>query len=101
MAKKTSKRMRSKALPALSAAGLSLSMTPNAYAVPSLPAEAPAGSTPHSDLALGVEEISDVSLATFYVFDKEANPTSSNLQLVGHGCAGCHGCGGHGCGGHG
>ena len=49
-------------------------------------------------VVLGEEEISDASLATFYVFDKGGNGTSSMLELVGHGCGGCHGCG-HGCGG--
>jgi hypothetical protein len=35
-------------------------------------------------------------LATFYVFDKENIATpGSGVQLVGHGCGGCHG---HGCG---
>src|SRR5262249_27989509 len=56
----------------------------------------------------GEEEISDVSLATFYVFDKE-EPSSSDIELVRGGCHGCHGCGHHGdgchhaggCGGHG
>ena len=50
----------------------------------------------------GEEEISDVSLATFYVFDKEGDSTSPMVQLVAHGgCGGRHGCGGcgHGCGG--
>ena len=50
------------------------------------------------------EEISDVSLATFYLFDKE-NPGNSQpgVQLAfrgGCGCGhGCGGCGGRGCGG--
>jgi hypothetical protein len=43
------------------------------------------------EITLGEEEISDDSLATFYVFDKEN--ASSGVQLVGHrGCGGCHGC---------
>ena len=59
-------------------------------------------------ITLGEEEISDVSLATFYVFDNEnAGAHRPGLQLArkrGHGgcavhrgCSGCGGCGG--CGG--
>jgi hypothetical protein len=63
--------------------------------------------------SLDEEEISDVSLATFYLFDNENLGNSrSGIQLAavrggcgcGHGCGGCRGCGGfrgcgHGCGG--
>src|SRR5512140_2383459 len=101
-AKQTSKRKRrSKALPVLGAAGLSLSLASGASAVPSgLAANMPMPNTEDGNqVTLGEEEISDVSLATFYVFDKEAAGTNPSVQLVGHGCHGCHGCGG--CGGHG
>ena len=74
----------------------------------------PAGDTPTENTApvitLGEEEISDVSLATFYVFDNEnAGTHRPGLQLAkrtrGHGgcavhrgcavaCGGCGGCGG-------
>ena len=103
-AKQTSKRKRrSKALPVLGAAGLSLSLASGASAVPSgLAANMPMPNTEDGNqVTLGEEEISDVSLATFYVFDKEGDGTSSMVQLVRHGCHGCHGCRrhGHGCGG--
>jgi hypothetical protein len=44
------------------------------------------------EITLGEEEISDVSLATFYVFDKE-NPGTSrpDVQLARGGRGGCHG----------
>jgi len=53
---------------------------------------------------LGEEEIWDVSLATYYVFDKEGaglSPLAQKLRLArcGRGC-GCGGCGGCGGGGH-
>ena len=54
---------------------------------------------------LDEEEISDVSLATFHLFDKEDLGNSrSGIQLAavrtGCGCGhGCGGCGGRGCGG--
>jgi hypothetical protein len=103
-AKQPSKRKRrSKALPVLGAAGLSLSLASGASAIPGGPgADMPTRNTGNGhDIALGEEEISDVTLATFYVFDKENDGTSRpSVQLVGHGCGGCHGChGGHGCGG--
>ena len=60
--------------------------------------------------SLDEEEISDVSLATFHLFDKEDLGNSvSGMQLAafrgcgcGHGCGGCRGCGGvRGCRGGG
>ena len=50
------------------------------------------------EIILAEEEISDVSLVTFYVFDKENTaPFRPNVQLARGGCGG--GCGGGGCGG--
>ena len=73
-AKQTSKRKRrSKAVPFLGAAGLSLSLASGASAatetsvVDVLTQNAGAG----HEITLREEEISDVSLATFYVFNKE------------------------------
>jgi hypothetical protein len=101
-------KRRSKALPALSFAGVSLSMASGACASTS---EASANTPPTSqsqnqEIFLGEEEIFDVSLSTFYVFDKEnggASPLAQHLKLARGGCGGCgHGGGGgcgHGCGG--
>jgi hypothetical protein len=91
--KKASKRKhRACAVPLLGAAGLSLSLASGAPA-------ATVGPAAH-EITLGEEEISDVTLATFYVFDKE-NPRTPGLQLAkgggGCGCGGGHG--GCGCGG--
>src|SRR5215468_3285804 len=102
-------KRRSKALPALGFAGASLSMASGACASTS---EASANTPPTSQSQnfLGEEEIFDVSLSTFYVFDKEnggASPLAQHLKLARGGCGGCgHGCGcGHGglrgCGGGG
>src|SRR5580658_9440285 len=96
-AKQASKRKRrSKAVPVLGAAGL-LSLAGGGV---STLAAGPAADIParhiepSHELTLSEEEVSDVSLATFYVFDKE-NAASPGLQLVRGGCGGC----GHGCGG--
>jgi hypothetical protein len=100
--KQTSKRKsRACAVPLLGAAALSLSLASGASAVTEGPAaDMPTQNTGVShEITLGEEEISDVSLATFYVFDKE-NPGTfrPGLQLArgGGGCG--HGGGGGGCG---
>src|ERR1700724_4914171 len=87
--KQTSKaRGRRRAVTALGVAG-ALSLASGASA-----SIAPAVSTQNaSPVILAEEEISDVSLSTFYVFDKE-NAHRPGLQLAAHG--GGHGCG-HGC----
>ena len=107
MSKRSSKnKRRSKTLPALGFAGISFSMASGACASTD---EASANTPPPSqgnELFLGEEELSDVSLATFYVFDKENTgppPLAQQLRLARGGCGGC-GCGhggGGGCGGGG
>src|SRR6188474_1924121 len=80
-AKQTSKqKRRSKALPVLGAAGLSLSLAGTASAVPGGPAVNLPTTGNGNQVFLGEEEISDVSLATFYVFDKEGADTSSMVE---------------------
>jgi len=108
-AKQASKRKRRRtALPALGVAGVSLSLAGGASAATSGPAmDIPSRDTTAShEIALGDEEISDVSLATFYVFDKEnagASQLGQGLKLAAGGCrggGGCRGCGGgRGCAG--
>jgi hypothetical protein len=100
--KQASKRKRrSKAVPVLGAAGL-LSLAGGASTQAAGPAaDIPARHVePSHQLTLSEEEVSDVSLATFYVFDKEnAAAASPGVQLVRGGCGGCGGC--RGCGGGG
>jgi hypothetical protein len=91
-AKQASKqKFRSKVLPVLGAAGLSLSLVSGASAATAGPAaDRPTLNTGVSqEITLGEEEISDVSLATFYVFDKENPGTGVQLAKKG-GHAGCH-----------
>jgi hypothetical protein len=101
-AKRGPKRKRSRAaLPVLGAAGVSLTMAGGASA------NTPTVEVPSQDsgprILLAEEEIFDVSLATFYVFDKERDFGPGVRLAAGRG--GCGGCGGHGgcggCGGHG
>jgi len=87
-------KRRSKALPALGFAGMSLSMASGACASTS---EASANTSPPSqkhEIYLGEEEISDVSLATFHIFDKEnagPPPLFQKLRLAA-GCGACGAC---------
>ena len=117
--KRASKRKhRACAVPLLGAAGLSLSLASGASAATEVPAaDIPTQNTWASpEITVDEEEISDVSLATFYVFDKENPRTfSPGIRLAGrggghghggcgghgHGGCGCGGCGGHGAHGHG
>jgi hypothetical protein len=102
--KQASKRKRrSKTVPVLGAAGLSLSLAGGASAstMPAADTPAPARDTAlNHQITLGEEEISDVSLATFYVFDKDNVAPSAGVQLARGGCGCGHGggCGGRGCG---
>ena len=84
---------------------MSLAMVGGASAATAPPtANLPSQYIPLShEITLGEEEISDVSLGTFYVFDKEdiASELGQNVQLArGRGGGGGHGGCGHG-GGHG
>ncbi len=102
-AKQASKpRYRGKALPALGAAGLSLSLASGASAATSRSgADILTRNTGVShQVTLCEEEIFDVSLATFYVFDKEnAGTFRRGVRLAAGGGCGCGcpcsvGCGG-------
>jgi hypothetical protein len=108
--KQSSTKTRVKAaLPALGAAGLTFSMVGGASAAvaPANDATQSLNYSPNHQITLGEEEIADVSLATFYVFDKEATAAAKDgsVQLAARGgcggcrgCRGCRGCGGRGCG---
>jgi hypothetical protein len=79
------------AVKVLGAAGLSFSLVGSASAstMPTAAIPQSDNTSPNQRFVLSDEEMVDVSLATFYVFDKEN---------VGSGCGGCRGCGvGFGC----
>lgn len=101
----TNRKRRRKALPALGAAGLSLSLVGAASAATLGEQTADAltqGAGVCQQMNFCEEEISDVSLATFYIFDHEtfdregaATPRRGVRQAMGcGGCAGCAGCSG-------
>jgi len=98
------KRTTKAAMTMLGAAGLGFSLAGNASASTVPAADIPPSDnvSPNQRFVLGEEEMADVSLATFYLFDKENG--GGGVQMArgcggcGHGCGGCRGCG-HGCGG--
>ena len=111
-AKNSSKRnSRKRAAPALGIAGVSLAMASGASASTAGSAVDVLNTATHHELFLGEEEISDVSLSTFYVFDKENDATlkagvktawrscrcggcARGCRCGWRGCGGCGGCGG-------
>jgi len=85
-AKKAAKRKRRKiALPVMGAAGVSLALAGGASAI-SRDTASP------REITLGEEEIADISLATFYVFDKEADGILQDNVILAAACGGCRGC---------
>jgi hypothetical protein len=90
-AKRAAKRKRrNKAIPVLGAAGL-LSLASGPFAQAAGPAANLPTRTiePRHELILSEEEVFDVSLATFYVFDRENTALASpGFQLVRGGCGG-------------
>ena len=101
--KQASKRKRTTkaaAVKVLGAAGLGLSLIGGTSASTTPTADIPQSdnTSPNQRYVLGEEEMADVSLATFHLFDRE-NVGNNGVQLArGCGGCGCHGCGG-GCGG--
>ena len=88
----TKQKRLKKALPVLGIAGVSFSLIGGASASTSAPAaDIPSQNTsPRQEIFLGEEELSDVSLATFYVFDKEGIAKSqAGQQLAWWRCGGC------------
>ena len=83
------RKRKSQAVPVLSAAGL-LALTGGAMAM--APVGLPAD-TKANHIILSEEEVFDVSLATFYVFDKErAAPPAFTLARACGRCGGCARC---------
>src|SRR5258707_8205368 len=98
-ASKQKRTAKAAAVKALGAAGLSFSLVGSASAstMPTAGIPQSDNTSPNQRFVLDEEEMFDVSLATFYVFDREN--VGSGVQLA-RGCGGCGGCrGGGGCGG--
>ena len=97
---KKKRNRRKEVMPTLGLVGVSLSLASGASAAGVV---GPESDIPFKDTATGPgitlseEEISDVSLGTFYVFDKENAGTARAGAQMARSCGGCRGCGG--CGG--
>jgi hypothetical protein len=86
-------------MPLMGLAGASLSLAGGAQAAAMPAAHQPALNLAPSQITIGEEEISDVSLSTFYLFDKEGTARTQLGEKQAAGCrCGCRGCGGRGCG---
>jgi hypothetical protein len=107
-ASKQKRTTKGAAVKVLGAAGLSFSLVGSASAstMPTAGIPQSDNTSPNQRFVLSDEEMADVSLATFYVFDREN--VGSRVQEArgcggcgrGGGCGGCRGCGGfRGCGG--
>src|ERR1700756_1308200 len=97
-ASKQKRTTKAAAVKVLGTAGLGLSLVGSASASTMPTAGIPQSDniSPNQRFVLGEEEMADVSLATFHLFDREN--FGSGVQLA-RGCGGC-GCGhGGGCGG--
>src|SRR5262245_4296136 len=85
-------RPRRKARPVVGVVGMSLSLASGASAATASTADLSSRDTAAPQITLNEEEIADVSLGTFYVFDKETAGTSRVGRQFAWGCRGCRGC---------
>jgi hypothetical protein len=92
--KQASKRKaRKEAVPVVGVVGVSLSLAGGASAATAVPAaDTPSRDTVPPQITLSEEEIADVSLGTFFVFDKESAGTPYIGEKVAQRCGGCGGC---------
>ena len=84
------RKRRTKAMPVLGAAGLSLSLAIGLSAASGSIDPDPATSAPAAQQVMDDEQISDVSLATFHVFDNGVGPEWSGTRrtMVSQGACG-------------
>jgi hypothetical protein len=103
--KRTTKAAAVKVLGAAAGLSFSLANSASASTMPTFGIPQSDNTSPNPRFVLSEEEMHDVSLATFYVFDREN--VGSGVQLArgcggcrgGGGCGGFRGCGGGGCAG--
>jgi hypothetical protein len=99
-AAKHARTTKAAAVTALGAAGLGLSLAGSASAstIPTADSPKSYNISPNQRFVLSEEEMADVSLATFHLFDRENAGSDIQLAYV-RGCRGCRGCRVGGCGG--
>ena len=93
-AAKENRTSKAAAVKVLGAAGLGLSLVGSASAstMPTAGIPQSDNTSPNQRFVLGEEEMADVSLATFHLFDKETFGSGVQLAVVVRGCRGCGGC---------
>ena len=93
-AAKRARTTKATAVTALGAAGLGLSLAGSASASTIPTADIPKSDniSPNQRFVLSEEEMADVSLATFHLFDKEDAGSGVQLAVIVRGCRGCGGC---------
>ena len=94
-AAKHARATKAAAVTAFGTAGLGISLAgASANTIPTAGIPQSGNISPNQRFVLGEEEMADVSLATFHLFDKES--AGSDMQLaavvVRRGCGGCRGC---------
>src|SRR2546429_8887960 len=90
-------KYQKEAVPMVGVVGVSLSLAGGASAATAVPAaDIPSWDPSPPQITLSEEEVADVSLGTFYVFDKENAGTPRLGEKFARGCG--RGCGGRGCG---
>jgi hypothetical protein len=95
--KQKRRRRAVKVVPILGLTGLSLSLVNAASASVGVTSAAPVSNpAARQAVTLSEQEITDVNLATFYVFDKDNAPAPRPRRTIAFGCGACAGCG---CGG--
>ena len=93
--KSTKRKARNKTMPVLGVAGMTFSLLTGGSAALAHPSLEQSSSGRSHDVVRGDEEISDVTLATFYAFDREDQSRVPRVRLaMGVGCAGCASCAG-------
>jgi hypothetical protein len=103
--KRTTKAAAAKVLVGAAGLGLSLVGSASASTMPTAGIPQSDNTWPNQRFVLGEEEMADVSLATFHLFDRENVGSGVQLARGCGGCGGCRGCGGggfvgcRGCGG--
>jgi hypothetical protein len=95
-ASKQERTTKAATITVLGATGLGFSLLGNASAstMPAADIAQPENTPPDQRFVLGEEEMADVSLATFHLFDKEN--VGRGVQLA-RACGGCRGCAARGC----
>ena len=98
-AAKHARTTKAAAVTAFGAAGLGLSLAGSASASTIPTADIPKSDniSPNQRFVLSEEEMDDVSLATFHLFDRENAGSDMQLAVVVRGCRGCRGCRVGGC----